>query len=324
MTKATLHNADNFSFVPSDSIDFLLTDPPFNISKVTNFHTYEKNTIHSYKFDAEEAESWDTYTHDEFLLKLDEWSSEFARVLKKGGNFAIFCADSYISHLMEALKKHGLSPRRVISWRKPNAVPINRAYMPSSAIEYVIVGVKGGKAAFNADVTIENQTLDQKIIESTIVADKASNVVFSIIKKNLLLADFDGLDDVQHYDQIGNVVNASIEAIKAEVVKKVRDMYKTNAEGKLYLQACIPNYLQSPLKTGKRIHPTEKPVAILQYFIALYSKAGDTILDPFGGSGSTGEAALELGRNVILVERDKVFFEKLSNRIEPLNTTDSE
>lgn len=105
MSSLIISNDDNSNFVEDGSVDFVLTDPPFNISKVSNFHTYEKNTIHSYQFDGESQEAWDSYTHEEFLQKMNEWSAEWNRVLRKGGNFAVFCADAYISHLMEALKK---------------------------------------------------------------------------------------------------------------------------------------------------------------------------------------------------------------------------
>jgi len=49
-------------------------------------------------------------------------------------------------------------------------------------------------------------------------------------------------------------------------------------------------------------HPTEKPSALAAFFIRLHSQEGDTVLDPFCGSGSTGEAALCLGRNFIGID----------------------
>lgn len=61
MNSLTLHRGNSFSFVENGTVDFVLTDPPFNISKKSNFHTYEKNTIHSYQFDNESEEAWDTY-----------------------------------------------------------------------------------------------------------------------------------------------------------------------------------------------------------------------------------------------------------------------
>ena len=62
MSELTIHHGDNFSFVKDASVDFVLTDPPFNISKPTNFATYEKNTIHSYQFDGESGEDWASET----------------------------------------------------------------------------------------------------------------------------------------------------------------------------------------------------------------------------------------------------------------------
>lgn len=309
---------NNFKFVNDNSIDLVLTDPPFNISRETNFHTYEKNTIHSYEFDKQNEEKWDTYSQEEFLIKLDEWSSEWSRVLRKGGNFAIFCADAYISHLMNALKKNNLSPRRLITWRKNNPVPINRAYMPMSANEYIIVGVKKGKSTFNADVPIINQTIDQKIIEANIVSDKVSTLIHSKVSAALLNMtlkknDEDHVENV--IEEIKTVLNNSVKAIE----DKVSSMYKTNKDGDRYLQACVPNYVQNPLKTGHRIHPTEKPVSLLKYLIALYSNSGDLILDSFAGSGATAEAAFELSRRTILVEQDEKFFNNILKRFNDKN-----
>jgi DNA modification methylase len=313
---------DNYKNVADKSIDFLLTDPPFNIAQETNFHTYKENTIHSYKFDAKTEEQWDTFSHEDFIKELNDWAKEFNRVLRKGGNFAIFCADAYISHFLDALKAAGLSPRRVISWSKPNAVPVNRAYMPTSAVEYIIVGVKGGKATFNADVKIVNQTLDEKLIEATIVAEKVANIIGSNIRKAVLDAnltskeDHNGDNGEAHVAKILELVKQTLEDSSVTVVDRVDNMYKSSEDaGVRYLQACVPNYVSLPLKTGNRIHPTEKPVALLQYLLALYSKEGDKVLDPFAGSGSTGEACLTLGRVPLLIEREEEYYLKAKARL---------
>ena len=315
MPEVILQNGDNFDFLKDEQVDFILTDPPFNISQKTNFASYEKNSIHSYQFDESAGESWDSFNHDEFLVKLDDWSREWHRVLRRGGSFAIFCADIYISHLMEALKRNGLRPRRLITWRKNNAVPVNRKYMPMSANEYIVVGVKDGKnVVFNSDVPIAEQSLEHQILESTIVADKVSTIVYSQIRESLLDMPEGGLFTQDHLEEVVRVVEQALERVKLTATKKVAEMYKIGGSG-LYLQACVPNYIQNPLKVGNRIHPTEKPVPLLEVLVSLYSKQGDVVLDGFAGSGSTGEAALRLGRNAILVERDSGFFAKLTDRL---------
>lgn len=55
---------------------------------------------------------------------------------------------------------------------------------------------------------------------------------------------------------------------------------------------------------ANRDHPTQKPVDLLCYLIEKISEPGETILDPFAGSGSTGVACLKTGRRCILIEND--------------------
>jgi modification methylase len=58
-------------------------------------------------------------------------------------------------------------------------------------------------------------------------------------------------------------------------------------------------------QNGKKAHPTQKPEALLHRVILAATKAGDTILDPFFGSGTTGAVAKKLGRKFIGIERDE-------------------
>ena len=63
-------------------------------------------------------------------------------------------------------------------------------------------------------------------------------------------------------------------------------------------------------------HPTQKPVALLEYLIKTYSLKNDTVLDFTMGSGSTGVAAKNLNRNFIGIELDKNYFDIAKQRIE--------
>jgi len=66
----------------------------------------------------------------------------------------------------------------------------------------------------------------------------------------------------------------------------------------------------------KRYHPTQKPLALMQWVIENYTELGDTVIDPFMGSGTTGVACVMLGRNFIGIERNERYFEDAKMRIE--------
>lgn len=69
------------------------------------------------------------------------------------------------------------------------------------------------------------------------------------------------------------------------------------------------------LRPDKLIHPHEKPTALLELFIKHSTDAGDFIVDPFCGSGSTVRAARNLGRNAVGIEYDPVNYEKALNKL---------
>lgn len=64
------------------------------------------------------------------------------------------------------------------------------------------------------------------------------------------------------------------------------------------------------------LHPTQKPVALMEWLVRTYSDPGDTVLDCCMGSGSTGVAALRAGRKFIGIELSKKYFDIAEERIE--------
>ena len=68
-------------------------------------------------------------------------------------------------------------------------------------------------------------------------------------------------------------------------------------------------------KQASNYHPTQKPIALLDYFIRTYSNPGDTVLDFCMGSGTAGIAAQRLGRDFIGIEKEQEYFETAKNRI---------
>ena len=68
-------------------------------------------------------------------------------------------------------------------------------------------------------------------------------------------------------------------------------------------------------KGDRGLHPTQKPVSLCEYFIKTYSCEGATVLDITMGSGTTGVACKNLGRNFIGCEIDKKYFDIAEKRI---------
>jgi site-specific DNA-methyltransferase (adenine-specific) len=76
------------------------------------------------------------------------------------------------------------------------------------------------------------------------------------------------------------------------------------------------SHIRSGSQTEEYLHPTQKPILLLNHLLEMYSNPGDTVLDMFMGSGTTGEAALMLNRNFIGIEREKKFFDIACKRLE--------
>lgn len=92
-------------------------------------------------------------------------------------------------------------------------------------------------------------------------------------------------------------------------VKWLRE-YTTVCNGTRY-----PRDIQRFSHDRLKLHPTQKPVSLLEYLIKTYTNEGDTVLDNCMGSGSTGVAARNTGRNFIGIENDERFFKIAEDRI---------
>lgn len=284
--------------ITDGSIDLLLTDPPYNISEdgaqpvwIDKETGQNKTNIHNQKFSESFDQNWDEVGHDEFLQQINGWAEVWFKKIRKGGSFAIFISDQYVSYLWTAMENAGFEPKRVWTWKKPAAVPFNRKVNPVSACEYVLFGIKPkGPRTFNADA------VKGSIVERYASADKVSSIVYKMVK------DADSLDN--------------LDKIFDEAKKEAKRMLADRKTEEGLIQCVIPNTITYSGGLGKgKIHPTQKPTEILEYFIELLSNPDNTVLDTFAGSGSTGIACENRNRNCILIERDTGMFAKMQDRI---------
>ncbi len=132
----SIWNADSykiFNIFEDQSIDAIITDPPYNISKKNNFNTLKS------KRNGIDFGSWDK------KFNLTSWIENYYPKLKSGGTIIIFCSFLYISHIADKLKQLGADVKDVIKWIKTNPMPrnINRRYVLDT--EFAIWAVKPNK-----------------------------------------------------------------------------------------------------------------------------------------------------------------------------------
>ena len=84
----------------------------------------------------------------------------------------------------------------------------------------------------------------------------------------------------------------------------------------LHKGAQYPTVIASNETAEKNGHPVPKPVGWMRWLVALTTRRGETVLDPFMGSGTTGVAAVQMGRRFIGIEREPSYFDIACRRIE--------
>jgi len=91
---------------------------------------------------------------------------------------------------------------------------------------------------------------------------------------------------------------------------------KDEYTGKVYTHKYPESIIEFNVRAdGRKLHPTQKPVSLMEYLIKTYTNEGDTVLDFTMGSGSTGVAAKNLNRSFIGIEMDEGYFNIAKDRI---------
>jgi len=94
-----------------------------------------------------------------------------------------------------------------------------------------------------------------------------------------------------------------------EVYGEAKSKHRDNPEGSRYPKTVLK------FKQQKGLHPTQKPVDLMEYLIKTYTNEGDTVLDNTMGSGTTGVACVNTCRNFIGIEKEEKYFKIAEDRI---------
>jgi len=151
-------------------------------------------------------------------------------------------------------------------------------------------------------------------ISSTTISQTSKSLLQQNTSESTLGANSEGMNGGSHAESVENS-NQSIQTTGTSQERAGRSM-----------GVAVPATLAESYKTsvcvdcGSKIrsesHPTQKPIALMEYLVKLVSREGSTVLDPFMGSGSTGIACKKLGREFIGIELEPDYLEIAKARIE--------
>ena len=319
----TIYNGDCLAVLPElpdNSVDLILTDPPYFKVK---------------------GEAWDNQWDKpaEFLAWLDRVLAEFVRILKPNGSLYLF-ASPQMGARVECLIACRFEILNSIIWRKPPFATkaemfkkdAMRAYFPASEriifAEHLDAEGNAGyqrkcdelrgfvfeslRAYFDKERKrsgLSSQQIQDGMAELTGVRYTFDRHTFSTSQWEF--------PTKQQYEAARVLFNRSGGGFLCRKYEELRKEYE-ELRRPFSVSSKVPYTDVWDFETvgnyqGK--HACEKPAALLRHMIAASSKPGAVVLDAFGGSGSTAQAALELGRSAISIELDERWCRKQADRV---------
>lgn len=267
--------------IPDHSVDAVICDLPYGVTD------YE----------------WDKIIDGKWL------ASEYKRVCKQNANVLLFCTANFAKYLLDSFLTSEFSHQLI--WVKQNKTRhLSHKSLPMSQHEIILV--------FRVN-KYSNKHLHKSLREYMISELKYSGMTIKEVEKSIqnysahhwfsVSSDY-RIPTEKNYERLQEVTgrfNRPYNEVKNEFLSEKNNTCTYNGKS---LSDIINSHL-----TEKRVHPTQKPVALIEHLINAYTNQGDTILDNCIGSGTTAIAALNTGRNFIGFETDKTYYKIACDRI---------
>jgi DNA modification methylase len=283
-----------------ESVDLIVTSPPYAQQR--------KNTYGGI----------DPDLYVKWFLPI---AKELFRVLKSDGSFMLNLKENvingerhgYVMDLVKALQKQGWLWTETYMWHKKTSAPGKWPNRFRDAWEPIFHFTKQRQfKMFQDEVMVPIGDWAKTRIPHLSEADrqrKASATGSGITRK---VANWEGKEKVYptnviHADR-GQYLEQMIKELEGTKELLSETLEEINLDLSALYQGLMPpnpdNVLHMATECGNRHHSATFPVAIPDWFIQLFTKVGDVILDPFSGSGTTGLAAKFHDRNYIGIEID--------------------
>lgn len=304
--KFTIYHGDCLveqSKINTSSVDLILTDLPYGIMKGIDRYNY---VYKKGKYDWDDA------------LNTDEIFKTASRILKKNAKMLLFSQQPFTTKLL-AKQYDGIKHIYQMYWEKDHfGNPLCAKIAPLSYVEEICVFKKMHDKYDGNPLRVYAKNCKDYINKTT----KEINSILGHAKSQHFLC-YDGLQfalcTIKTYEELVNAFNLDkMQGFKS--YQELLDMQaKANIKNKSVFNLWEGKRHKSNLlkyaKDSKKYHPTQKPVKLLEDLIKTFSQVGDTVCDLTMGSGSTGVAAINTGRNFIGIEKDTGYFKIAQERI---------
>lgn len=285
MPSVSLYQGDCLAalkLLPSNSIDSVVTDPPYGLSAVGS--NYGLSTVgNRWDYDVPSVAVW----------------SEVLRVLKPGGHLLSFSGTRTYHRMVVAVEDAGFEVRDQLGWLYSSGMPkaktcLKPSWEPCLLARAPMEGTtpkniaKWGTGTINIDET-------RIPTEDTLVRPPVKRGG-NVLKKGFGA----GVQEEPAGRWPANVIHDGSDDIDELLGDAVRFFYSAKAS--------------KTDRAGSK-HPTVKPISLMRYLCKLVTPAGGTVLDMYAGSGTTGQAAIEEGFNVVLMEREAEYCEDIRFRL---------
>ncbi|HEY4613177.1 MAG TPA: DNA methyltransferase [Bacteroidota bacterium] len=291
--------------LPNHSVSLVLTDPPY--------HTTRKENIRgdrSFKND------------DEYLDWMGRYSEKWYRVLKPNGSLLCFCSPAMAGRL-ESVFSRRFNILSHIVWAKPNDPGFDgwKQKMKKEALrqwyshtERIIFA----EPAYEGNVfrSYFGKLIREKRNQSGLSMHQVTQITGDYGKVNHggAVSNWEAGRNVPSAKQYERLCEALKQTGKVHSMPKYGDVVRPFAMDSSKEFTDVWNFPSVRPYKGK--HPAEKPLSLLEHAIEATTNRGDIVLDCFAGSGSTGLAALNLGRRAVLMEVDGTWIMRITEKLQ--------
>lgn len=282
--------------IPDRSIDMILCDLPYGTLKnVTSDGWKNKYT----------DISWD------IPLDTNQLFEQYNRILRQNGAILLF-SKSPLTEELRTFHHPNIIYHYSYIWKKNNfANPYLSKKVPLSFCENIDVFFKEYSDGNEEYDNYRTQVKEWIKVDKKEIIKKCGQSVDHFLrnrtKQFITQEGYQTLIDVYRIDLMPGFL--SYEKLK-QIKTKSQKIFNLPT-GTSY----VPDFLEYP-KDSNNLHPTQKPIALLEYLIKIYTNENMTVLDNCMGSGSTGEACLRTNRNFIGIEKEEKYFNIAKERLE--------